>query len=125
MIYYGYYLFYQKILKDNEPHLLATMAMGSSISFPMVTLVNYFSLLNNCEYLGKLQMFSIAIIILALVSLYFHGTGRAIRIVDKWKVYTVARAKLNIVSWSFFLFTASFLFWGPVILKKISSLYCN
>ena len=81
VFYYYYYLFYQKILKDDEPHLLTTLALSFSISLLVNGVLNItFALLAKFA-MGKLMMLGNLALILLLMYVFLHRTGKAREII--------------------------------------------
>jgi len=112
VFYYYYFLFYSKVLKDNEPHLLTTMVLSFSESLLVNYSINVIGAHLFCKYLlGKWGMIGVIIILNGLNYLFYHQTGRAKGIVkSKPKFFGNHHVSL-ILTILFFLITSSFLFW--------------
>lgn len=78
VFYYYYFLFYSRVLKDNEPHLLTTPVLIFSESLLVNYSINVIGAHFFCKYLlGKLGMISVIVILNGLNYLFYHRTGRA------------------------------------------------
>jgi len=125
VLYYYYYLFYSKILRDNEPHLLTTLALSFSISLPFNVISDILLKRYYCITIGKWPMLGALLFILGINYLYFHRTGKAKEIV-KTKPMFYSNHRLSIlITILFFIITISFLFWGPIYAKYILEHYCR
>lgn len=113
VIYYYYYLFYKKILKDNEPHMLATLALSASeaifvnISFHIICIKLF------CYQTSATIMIFTTVLLIFINYIYFHKTNRAKQIVtNKPSFFSNANLSITITT-LFFIITSSFIFWGP------------
>lgn len=83
VLYYYYSLFYKKVLKDNEPHLLATLALSFSLSLLANGLLNItLAHLLNFAF-SKWEMISLLVLIILVFYLTLHRTGKAKDIVKE------------------------------------------
>lgn len=123
VIYYNYYLFYKKILNDNEPHLLTTMALSASEAIGLNISLNFLMIKLFCYKIPAFIMISIVVGLVIINAIYFHKTGRAKRIVDDKPAF-FSNGKLSaFLTAIFFLFTLSLIFWGSHYAKYL--LECN
>jgi pilus assembly protein TadC len=111
-LYYYYYLFYKKILKDNEPHMLATLVLSFSFSLLVngvidITVAHLFGI-----SLGKYVMLGFLLLIIAVLYFTLHRTGRSKEIVKEKPMFFNSHALSIFITLSFFAITTSFLFWG-------------
>lgn len=125
VLYYYYYLFYSKVLKDNEPHLLTTLALSASEGFLIngilqISLARFFSI-----SLDKWPMIGVLVLLIFANYLYYHSTGKSKEIV-KTKPMFYSSHKLSIVlTFLFFTITLSFLFWEPIYVKQLLQESCK
>ncbi len=111
VFYYYYYLFYKKILKDNEPHLLTTLALSFSISLLVNGVLNI-TLAHTIKYvLGKWGMISILVLLLAFFYFSFYRTGKAEKIIKEQPKFFNSNRLSIILTIIFFIVTTSFMFW--------------
>lgn len=118
IIYYYYYLFYLRMLKDNEPHLLTTLALSFSISTIIIFFIDVISVYVFC-FLDVNTWHDMLIYLLSLGILYlwFHKTGRAKKVVkEKPKLFNNHFLSI-VITISFFIISISFYFWLIDVLK--------
>jgi hypothetical protein len=112
VFYYYYYLFYSRILKDDEPHLLTTLALSASESFLIIYLIDTLGVYFFCKFLmTKLGMIGVAVTIPFINYLYYHRTERAIEIIRKEPKLFNNHEFSKYLTVIFFIVTVSFLFW--------------
>jgi hypothetical protein len=119
ILYYYYYLFYYRILRDNEPHLLTTIALSASISFPLGFLIRCIFVYNYCQSLNPWINLGIFGLILGVNYKYFHLTGRAKKIIKKRPTIAGSKKIAILITVIFFLLTLSFIYWGPIYMKYL------
>lgn len=125
VIYYYYFLFYSKILKDDEPHLLTTMALSASFGFSLSSVFDILFIRFFCYETNKWFMISIIVFSNLISYLYFHKTKRALKLIQQ-KPKFFSNHKLSVILvLLFFITTLSFLFWSPVYTKYLLETYCN
>jgi hypothetical protein len=111
-LYYYYYLFYKKILRDNEPHMLATLVLGFSFSLLLIAIVDITIAHLFDLKLGHYFMLGINIFMIAVFYFTLHRTGRARKIVKEKPQFFNSHAVSILITFLFFAITTSFLFWG-------------
>ncbi len=119
VLYYHYYLFYKKILKDNEPHMLATLVLAFSLSLFLmaiieVILANLFKLT-----LGRYEMLGINLLLIGVLYLTLHRTGKAKEIVNEKPMLFKSPLLSKLITFLFFALTSSYLFWGSIYVGNI------
>lgn len=121
VFYNYYYLFYRKVLPDNQPHLTVIFTLSFSLSLlvnGMISLVAaYLTAYNMSNYI----MVGIFVVIMFVNYLVFYSSGKGMRLIkEKPKFFN--NHKLSVfLTLLFFLITTSYLFWGPICLKNIIS----
>jgi len=119
VLYYYSFLFYSKILRDNEPHLLTTLALSFLEALIINGILEAISVHAFCKDLDKLAMFAILLLIIGTNYWILHRTGKAKEIV-KLKPQFFNSHRLSIVITLVFAIAAiSLMFWGPIYLKGI------
>ena len=112
VIYYYYYLFYSKVLKDDEPHLLTTLALSASEGFFMMYLIDTIWVHFFCKFIpGQWFMISTIGSMILINYLIFHQKGKAKEIIKKKPKFYNSNSLSVVISLAFFLFTSSLLFW--------------
>ncbi len=119
IFYFYYYLFYKKILKDEQPIFTTTFTFSFSISLLINGVVNIVLAHASGEYLHKWGMIGVFLGVLILSYYYYYRNNKAIEVIkNRPKIFNsnVLSILLTIL---FFVLTASFLFWEPVYSKNI------
>jgi hypothetical protein len=119
VLYYHYYLFYKKILKDNEPHMLATLVLAFSLSLLIIAIIevvlaNLFNLT-----LGHYEMLAINLMLIGVLYLTLHRTGKAKEIVNEKPLFFKSPLISKLITFLFFAITSSYLFWGSIYVGNI------
>lgn len=116
-LYYYYYLFYTKVLPDDEPHATVTFTLGFSLSLLINGILNL-SLSHLCKYaLSKYQMVLICCLTIGL--LYFTLYKIKEKIIKNKPAFFNNHRLSIILTVFFFLSTSSFLIWDPIITRLI------
>lgn len=106
------------ILRDNEPHLLATLVLSFSISLPIIFTTGVLCAYFFNKLLNKWEMLGILLIIIIAHFFCLHRTGKAMQIVKEEP--KILNNKLSIIlTVVFFVITSSLLFYGPDIINGI------
>ena len=119
VLYYYIYLFYVKVISDNQPHSRTIWALGVTSAFIINGLIDipltYFF---NC-YLSTIQKVIIIIIVITLFYLKYDRS-KGIRIVKKEKPkFFGSKIASIILTVLFFLIGMLFLFFKADVLRKI------
>lgn len=124
VFYYYYFLFYSKVLKDNEPHMLTTFALSASEGFFINVILDIFLIKFFCISMDKWTMLGILAGLILANYYYFHRAGKGKEIIKtKPKFFSNHRVSI-VITVLFFVITASSLFWGPVYTKHLLE-YCG
>ena len=120
VLYYYIYLFYVKVISDNQPHSRTVWALGFIFSLIINGLIDiplaYFF---NC-YLSIIQKVIIIIIVMTLFYLKYDRSGKGIRIVKKEKPkFFGSKIASIILTVLFFLISMLFLFFKVEVMIKI------
>jgi hypothetical protein len=119
VLYYYYYLFYTKILPDDEPHATVIFTLSFSESLLLNGLVDIVYAHMFCKTVEILIMVSIFVILLLINYITYLKGKISMSIVDK-KPKFFASHKLSIaITVVWFLATSSFMFWKPIYVQKI------
>lgn len=111
-LYYYYYLFYKKILRDNEPHLLATLVLAFSCSLFIIGIIDITIAHLLGVKLGRYTMLGISLFMILVFYLTLHKTGKAKKIIENKPMFFHCHLLSIILTFLFFAFTTSYLFWG-------------
>ena len=120
VLYYYIYLFYVKVISDNQPHSRTIWALGVTSAFIINGLIDiplaYFF---NC-YLSTIQKVIILVILLLFFYLKYYRNGEGIRIVEKEKPkFFGSKIASIILTVLFFLIIILFLFFKVEVMIKI------
>ncbi len=119
VIYYYCFLFYKKILKDDEPHATTVWALGFLHGFFLSTIINLFFISFFHFKLEKWQLIGSGILFILLNVLYFKNSNKSKKIVKKRPVFFGSHQLSIILSSIYFFILISSLFWGPILTKYI------
>lgn len=117
VLYYHFYLFYLKF--DPEPHLTTVLSLSFSQSLVINGTIDIIALKLYCYQIEVWIQFMITVIFIFLNYLIFHRTNRAKQIIKSKPKILNSKALSIIITISFFLITASWLFWGPIYGKHL------
>ena len=120
VLYYYFFLFYVKVMSDDQPHSRTIWALGVAFSFIINGLIDiplaYFF---GC-YLSTVQKVIIAVLLLLLFYLKYYKNGRGKRIVEIEKPKFFGSKRVSIViTILFFLISMLFLFFSADVVRKI------
>lgn len=118
-LYYYYYLFYKMILRDNEPHLLATLVMAFSFSLLAIAIIEIVMAHLLKITLGHYEMIGINILMILILYLILHRTGKAKEIVKEKPMFFKNHVLSILITFLFFAITSSYLFWGSICVGNI------
>jgi uncharacterized membrane protein HdeD (DUF308 family) len=119
VLYFYYYLFYLKILKDAQPVFTATFSFSFSISLLVNGVLNIILALALNENLNKWGMISIFLAFLILSYFYYNRKGKAEEIFRHKPKFYNSNVLSIILTILFFILCVSFLFWEPIYSKNI------
>ena len=125
VLYYYYFLFYSKVLKDNEPHLLTTLALSASEGFLIngilqIALARFF-----CMSIDKWPMIGVLVLLIGVNYFYYHVRENAKKIVKTKPMYYSSQKLSIVLTFLFFIITLSFLFWEPIYVKQLLQESCK
>jgi hypothetical protein len=120
VLYYYYYLFYTRILPDDQPHATVIFTLSFSESLLVNYTIDFVGAHLLCRFLlGKWSMIIIFILIAAANYLIYYITEKYTQIIElKPKFFGSSKASVAITL-IFFLVTTSFLFWMADYLMEI------
>lgn len=125
VIYFYSFLFYTKIIKDDEPHATTVWVLGFAEGFFASVVLDIFSIRFCCISLNKWIMISIGAIFVFANYLYFNRSGRSKKIV-KAKPMFYSNHRISILLTSiFFIVLISSMFWGPIFSRDLLDKYCK
>ena len=118
VLYYYYYLFYSKIIRDPEPKVATLLALSFSLSLLINSVIDIIALKLYCYEIKVWFQFTVLVVIVLVNYFVFLRTGKSREIIKAQP--TVANKRLSIlITLFFFLATTSWLFWGPIYGKHL------
>ncbi len=125
ILFYYYYLFYTRILPDDQPYATTVFTLSVSESFFINNLILFFFAHFFCINIGKWTMIGITMLIILTNYLYFYRSGRMKEIVKTKPKFFNNHFISIIITILFFIITSSFIFWGPIYVKNILDGCCK
>lgn len=118
-LYYYYYLFYTKILTDDEPHATVIFTLSFSESLVIngiidIVLVKFF-----CVDVELWIQILILVIIIFLNYFNYSYLKKSEAIVNEKPKYFGSHLFSILVTMIFFVSSSSLMFWGPIYTKSI------
>lgn len=121
VLYYNYFLFYKKIIKDPEPHLATVLSLSFSQSLFINAAIETISLKWFCyRFEIWVQLAVLGLVIYANYHVY-HRKGKAKQVIEGKPTLANSKSLSIAITWLFFLIAASWLFWGPIYGKHLLS----
>jgi len=112
VLYYYYYLFYTRVLPDDEPHATVIFTLSFSESLLINYAIDFLAVHLFCKYLlSKWSMIAIFLLIVGINYLVFHRTGKNKEIIERKPTFLGSNRLSIVITLLFFLATTSFLFW--------------
>jgi hypothetical protein len=125
ILYYYYFLFYTKILSDDQPHATTIFTLSVSESFLIIGVLQLLLAYLFCVILNKWQMMSIALLIIGINYFLYWTSGKAKKII-KMKPKILNNNKLSVFFVvCFFVITFSTFILSMVYVKQIMEEYCK
>jgi hypothetical protein len=117
-LYYQYYLYSKKFLKDEEPFAMANWVFSCTVSFFLNGVIAFIVAKYFCFDIEKWFMISLSLVILLTGYLYYNRSGRSKRIVLEKPLLFDSTTVSTTFAIIFFLISVSWLFWGVIYWPK-------
>ena len=112
VFYYYYYLFYSKVLRDSEPHLLTVMVLSLSEGLIVYYTADVLGVHLFCEFVfGKWYHIGVVVIIIGINYMVYHKTNRAKKLIEMKPMFFQNRRLSIVLTLLFFLISLSLAFW--------------
>jgi Ca2+/Na+ antiporter len=120
VLYYSYYLFYTKIIPDNEPHATTIFTLSFTESLIANGIINICLVFSLNTSLNKWIMVLLFLLVLVFNYLFFNKNERGKKIVERDKPL-LCNSKVLSVSFAFFIFLLGLLcmFFVPIISRTL------
>lgn len=125
VVLYYYYLFYTRILPDDQPYSTVIFTLSLSESFLINGIISLISARFFCYYIDIWPLIGILILLMVVNYLYYYRSDRMKIIIHKRPKFLQSNFFSICITIFFFLTTVSFMFWGPICTKKFLEIYCN
>jgi len=117
--YYHLYLFYTRVIPDDEPHATVVFTLGFTEGLFVNALLKIFLANSFCFGYGKWIGLGIASAIIVFNYFFYIQGGRGKKIIDE-KSQSTSLSKLSmLVTALFAILSVSFLFWGSFYVRDI------
>ncbi|SDF98759.1 hypothetical protein SAMN05421827_102327 [Pedobacter terrae] len=124
-LYYYYYLFYTKILPDDQPHSTVIFCLSIMESFIVNGLLNIISITIFCYNIPKWPMLVVTGAIMLLnFQIYYRSKKMEKIIAEKPKLFNSNAASV-VFSVTFFLFSLSMIVTAPFYSKYLLERFCS
>lgn len=125
ILYYYYFLFYTKILPDDQPHATTIFTLSVSESFLIIGVLQLLFAYLFCVILNKWQMMGIALLIIGVNYFSYWTSGKAKKIIKtKPKILNNNILSVFYVV-CFFVITFLTFILSMVYVKQIMEEYCK
>ncbi len=120
VLYYSYYLFYTKIIPDNEPHATTIFTLSFTESLIANGIINICLVFSLNTSLNKWIMVLLFLLVLVFNYLFFNKNERGKKIVERDKPL-LCNSKVLSVSFAFFIFLLGLLcmFFVPILSRTL------
>jgi hypothetical protein len=119
VLYYYYYLFYTRVLPDNEPHATVIFTLSFSESLLVNGILDISSAHFFCKKMEMWLMIGIFLMLIAANYLIYSRKKKSRIIVEQRPAFFSSHNVSIIITLLWFIITTSFLFWKPIYVKDI------
>lgn len=119
VLYYYYYLFYTRILPDEEPHLTVIFTLSFSESLVVNGVLDILIANAFCRRMHVWLMLLIFGVILSINYFTYLSSKKGYDIIEERPHLLSSNAVSIFISIAWFLFSTSFLFWKPLYLRYL------
>jgi len=119
VLYYYYYLFYTKVIPDNEPHATVIFTLSFSLGLLVNGVLKICLALLFCESYNEWPAIGITLLIMLVNYLLYFKSGKCFKIVEAKPRFFNSNEGSILITVIFFLTSASFLFWGVEYIRDI------
>src|SRR5690606_25420742 len=119
VFYYHYFLYFNKAIKDADPHLRTCLALGASESFLLSGIIQIVSVKYFCYYVDYRILFGIAVVLCAINCWYYMMKRKGEEVIEKKPLFFESKRLSVTLTIIFFIITISYLFWGAIYLEYL------
>lgn len=118
-LYYCYYLFYSKVITDDEPHATVIFTLSITESLFVNGIIKTLLAYIICYSYGKWVGIGVAMVIIFVNYMMFYRTGKGKKIVQEYsKEFEYKKLTIFLV-YLFSIISISYLFWGSFLERSI------
>lgn len=123
VLYYHYFLFYTKVLPDDEPHATVVFTLSFCESWLVFTLIDWIGAIFFCRLFinSKWIMATVLLLLIGINYVFYIRNGNGRRIVKQQPVLWQSKKFSIAVAFLFCFITISFLFWTNQYFQNIIS----
>lgn len=122
VIYYQAYLFYSKVLKEDDPHFTTTWAVGIVFAFFITFNLRIIKDMYTCYDYSTVIYFIFSMGIVFFVYLYYSHNNRREHIIKTKPLFKNSILLSRCITIIYFTVCASMLFIGPILGKHYNDL---
>jgi hypothetical protein len=112
VFYYYYFLFYSKVLVQDEPHFVTVLALSFSETLLIIYTIDVFSAHLLCKFFSVIWYKVVILLILLAINFWYYAKNKNGLKIVKQKPKFLGNNTLSVAATMlFFLATTSFLFW--------------
>jgi len=119
VLFFYFYIFYSKIVKDHDPWMATILGLGFIESIIPNAILKLILLKGYCLRLDSWIYFAITIIVVIVNYLLYIKSGRLKKLIKTQPKIRNSHRLSAIVVITFFVIVASWLFWGPIYTKYL------
>lgn len=119
VFYYYYYLFYTKVLPDNQPHSTVIFTLSFSLSLFVNGVLSLIAAHLKSYVISNYVMVGIFVAIMVINYFVFYRTGKGKRLIKEKPKFFNSHKLSILLTLIFFLITTSLLFLGPIYIKNL------
>ena len=119
VLYYYYYLFYTRILPDDEPHATVIFTLSFSESLLVNGILDILAAHLLCKKLEMWLMIGVFVVLIIFNYLIYSRTKKSRLVVENKPQFFNSHKVSIMVTLLWFVATTSFMFWKPVYVKEV------
>lgn len=125
IIYYYCYLFYTKVIPDNQPHSTVIFSLSLMESFIINGLISSISIVFFCYDISKWMMIGVLIALLLMNYQFYYKSQKMYDIVSAKPKFFNNNLVSVIICIAFFIFSLSTIIMAPFYVKYLLENYCG
>jgi hypothetical protein len=119
VLYYYYYLFYTRVLPDNEPHATVIFTLSFSESLLINGIFDILSAHFFCQKIPMWLMISVFVLLITINYLIYSKKKKSRIVIERKPQFFDSHKASVLITLMWFMITTSFMFWKPIYVKGI------